>query len=77
MTNITEADDRNNILRIHHNATIPSFALWIQYDIDQETKEERKDWWFQFESHQNIFIQNTAIFWIKLLENNIYYDMPE
>ena len=77
MTNLFESDDRNKILRILHNTTIPSFAVWMQYDIDQETKEERNEWWSQFESHPNIFIQNTAIFWIKLLENNIYYNRPD
>jgi hypothetical protein len=74
---LKEADDRNITLKISHNTTIPSCALWLEYNIEQETREERMDWWSKFENHHNKFIQNTAIFWINLLENNVYYNMPE
>ena len=72
-----EAHDRNKILRINHNTTIPACSIWISNDIEQETKKERINWWSKYQNHHNNFIQNTAIFWIKVLDNNIYYDKPE
>ncbi len=72
-----EAFDRNKIIRIEHDTTIPSYAAWIPYDIEQETKEERINWWIQYENHPNQYIQNTAIFWINCFNNNVSNDVPE
>ena len=35
---------RNEML-IHQYGNIPSYALWREYDINMETKEQRIAWW--------------------------------
>ena len=72
-----EAFDRNKIIKIDHNTTIPTIALWGEYHIEQETKEERINWWNEFKNHPNQYIQNTAVFWINCLNTNISNDIPE
>tara|TARA_B100001093_G_scaffold179662_1_gene172270 strand:- start:486 stop:725 length:240 start_codon:yes stop_codon:yes gene_type:complete len=62
-----EAQDRNSILIGKYNK-IPSYALWIDYDIEKESLEKRIAWWENYINSDNELFKNTALFWLKLLK---------
>ena len=65
-----EAQDRNSILIGKYNK-IPSYALWTEYDIEKESIESRKKWWQNYKTSKNSLFKNTALYWLKILENEI------
>lgn len=63
-----EAQDRNSILIGKYNK-IPSYALWMDYDIKKESIQSRKEWWKNYESSKNNLYKNTALYWLNVLNS--------
>ena len=64
-----EADDRNAVLMGIHKK-IPSYALWRDIDIENESIEQRIKWWRNYIDAKSILHRNIALFWINKLFKN-------
>jgi hypothetical protein len=65
-----EANDRNAVLSGQYSK-IPSYALWMEYDIEKETQEERINWWKNYENVDNIVWKTLANQWLEYFKEKI------
>ena len=71
-----EANDRNAVLSGQYNK-IPSYALWRDYDIEKETKEERIVWWKNYQNADNIVWKTLANQWLNYFNKDEEENSPD
>ena len=70
MTSQEEATSRNTVLAEKHGK-IPSYALWREMDIDDETLETRIEWWKTYTKDSEIYVKTVANYWTKILNDKL------
>ena len=56
-----ESYDRNNVLEKIHNTTLPSYALWGEYDIEKEHNSTKKNWWKEVKKEYDNSCQDKSV----------------
>lgn len=67
---LQEAHDRNAVL-IKIYGKIPSYSLWTDYSIEEQTISTRMEWWSNYEDNDDEFVKNKVSYWLQCLEDNI------
>lgn len=64
-----ETVDRNSVLVIEH-ICIPSYVLWREMDIENESIESRINWWTNYKESSFDSVKKTADYWLKKLKKD-------